>query len=63
MMKTGVSGLNSIMDYFICVFLYLRTIVVAKFFILLNLLNFFMKRLLSDGFNMAGIKKFPHEEP
>jgi len=30
---------------------------------LLNLLNSFIKRLLSHGFNRAAIKKFSHEEP
>ena len=31
--------------------------------ILLNLLNSCIKRLLIDGFNMAAIKDFSHEEP
>src|SRR6218665_2394209 len=51
--------------YFWNVFYFL----VAKYFILLNLLrillnllNYCIKRLLSDGFNMAATKKFSHEE-
>jgi len=31
--------------------------------ILLNLLNSCIKRLISDEFNMAAIKKLSHEEP